>query len=271
MVAHAAGVRRAVRERRREIRGDVVRDHRVGLVVLINLALELVAARLAEHLALHARGGHLGALRDRAEEDLFERAVVDVEAGAARAFRRVDAFDEDAVLAAVAVGRIAGLRAGTVAADVDAAHRHGRRQREQRPEVARVRDFLQRFKLEVLLDARGRGVDDRRRAGDRHGLLQRCHGQFDVDRRCEAHPDLDAFALQRVEAGQLVGHGVAARRQRRKAVEPAGISDRRLHAHHRRARGVHRHARQNAATAVGNLAVDGAGGACAATLRERVG
>src|SRR6185503_2419296 len=103
---------------------DVFGDHRVVLVVLIELALEPVAARLAEHLALHARSRHLGALRHGAEEYFLERTVVDVEPGARRALGGVDALDQDAVLARVAVGRVAGLRAGAVAADVDAGHRY---------------------------------------------------------------------------------------------------------------------------------------------------
>src|SRR5439155_24607503 len=111
----AAAVRRAEQELRRQVLLDVLRDHPVALVVLVDLALELVATGLAEHLALHARGRHLGALADRAEEDFFEGPVVDVEAGAARAFRRVDALDEHTVLTAEAVRGVAGLRAGSVA------------------------------------------------------------------------------------------------------------------------------------------------------------
>ena len=133
MEPDAAGVRRAEQELRRHVLLDVLRDHPVRLVVLVELALELVAARLAEHLALHARGRHFGALADRAQEDLFERAVVDVEAGAARALRRVDTLDEDAVLARIAIRRVGGLRAGSIAPDVDAGHAHTGRDGEQRP------------------------------------------------------------------------------------------------------------------------------------------
>ena len=204
MVPDARRIGRAEQELGRHLVDDVVGLERVPLVILIQLALKLVAARFAEHLALHARRRHLGALADRPEEYFFERAVVDVEAGAGRALCRVDAFDEDAVLAAVAVRRVAGLRTGPVPADVDARHRDAGRHGEQRPQVARVRDLLQRFQLEVLLHASRRGVDDRRLARDRHRLLKRRDLQVDVDRRGEPHRDLDVLALQRVEARQFI-------------------------------------------------------------------
>src|SRR5262249_24297778 len=184
--AEGAAVGRAEQEPRRQILLDVLADHRVVLEVLVDLALEFVAARFAEHLALHARRRHFGALTDRAEEYFFERAVVDVEAGAARAFGRGDALYDDAVLAAVTVGAVAGLRAGAVAADVDARHADRRRHREQRPQVARVGNLLELFELEVLLHARRGGVDDRRIAGDRHRLLQRCDRELHIDRGGEA-------------------------------------------------------------------------------------
>ena len=250
-------------------RRNVLALHPVALVVLIDLALEFVAARLAEHLALHAWCRHLGALADRAEEHFLERAVVDVEAGAAGAFRRVDAFDEHAVLPRVAVRRVAALRAGAIAADVEAVHRHRRRRREERPEVARVRNPLQRLELEVLLNARVRRIDHRRIAGDRDGLLQRRDRELDVDRRAEAHRNLDVFALQSVEARQLERDRIRAGRQRGESIIAAGIRHRRLHAHHRGAGDGDRHSRQHAAARIRHFPVDRTRGARAAALGER--
>src|SRR3712207_7231813 len=45
-----------------------------------------------------------------------------------------------------------------------------------------------------------------------HRLLQRGDLQFDVDRGGESEAQLDALALQRVEARQLVADGVGSRR-----------------------------------------------------------
>ena len=66
--------------------------------------------------------------------------------------------------------------------------------REQRPHVAAVGNRLQLIELEVLLDARGRGVNDRRRAADRHGFLQRGERELHIHIGSEAQRNLDAFA-----------------------------------------------------------------------------
>ena len=62
----------------------------------------------------------------------------------------------------------------------------------------------------------GRAAD-----GDRIADTARAH--FDVDGRGEAKPDVDAFADNRLEAGELEGDRVGARRHRRKAIGPGLI------------------------------------------------
>ena len=166
--------------RRRVLVRDVRALQRVVVPIEVVLAVELVAARLGDELRLHAGVRHFRRLAGRAEEHFLERRVVEVEAGAAGAFRGVDAFDQHADLAVLAVGAVVGLCAGAVAADVDARHLHGRRHRQQRPHVAAVGDRLQLLELEVLHDARRGGVDDRRLAGDGYGLLQGRQRELDV-------------------------------------------------------------------------------------------
>ncbi len=239
LVGALAQAEAACRHRREVIVGHVRRLQRVVVPVAVDLAGELVAARLGDELALHAGVGHLGGLGGGAEEDLFERRVVEVEAGAAGAFGGVDALDEHAHLAGETVGRVGGLGAGAVAGDVDALHLHAGRDREQRPHVAGVGNRPQLLDLEVLLHAGGGGVDDRRLAGDGHGLLQRGQRQFDVERRGESEGELDAFTTDGVESGQLVGHGVDARGQRGEPVVAGLRRHRALRAQRRGAGGGH--------------------------------
>ena len=269
LVRALAEAEAALRDRRRVLVGEVRALQRVVVPVEVVLTRELVAARLGDELALHAGVRHLGRLAGGAEEHFFERRVVEVETGAAGAFRRVDALDEHADLAGEAVGRVARLRAGAVAADVDTGHLHGRRHGEQRPHVAPVGDRLQLLGLEVLLNTGGRGVDDGRLAGDRDGLLQGRERQFDVQVGREAQRELDAFAPHRVESGQFVGHRPGARRQRREAVVTGLRRHRRLRTERRRAGGRHGHAGQHRALRVGDATLNRTSAACATALSER--
>ena len=154
---------RAVVERgRHEVLVRQVRTlQRVVVPVEVILALEAVAARACDELRLHPGVRHFCRLARRADERLFERCVVEVETGAAGALGGVDAFDQHTNLAGLAVGRVARLRAGAVTAHVDAVDRDPRRHGEQRPHVAGVRQRLKLLHLEVLLNTRVRGVDDR--------------------------------------------------------------------------------------------------------------
>ena len=80
--------------------------------------------------------------------------------------------------------------------------------------------------------------------------------------------DGDARALQRVEAGELEGQFVLARRDRRKAVVAGFGCDRRLRAERRRTGGRDRDAGQHRALRIRNATLNGAGAACAAALCE---
>ena len=148
-------------------------------------------------------------------------------------------------------------------------HLHAGRDRQQRPHVAGVGDRPQLLDLEVLLHAGGRGVDDRRLAGDGHGLLQRGQRQFDVERRGEPEGELDAFTADGVEPGQLVGDGVGARGQRREPVVAGLRRHRALRTQRRGAGGGHGHARQHCALRVGDATLDRTCAARATALRQR--
>ena len=262
--------RRVVERRRHDVRiGDVRALQGVVVPVEVIFGLERVAARAGDELALHAGVRHFRRLAGGAEERFFERGVVEVEAGAAGAFHGVDAFDQHAHLAGLAIGAVAGLRAGAVAADVDAAHLHGRGDREQCPHVTAVRDRLQLLHLEVLLHARRAGVDHRRRTADRHGLLQRREAELDVHLRGEAQADRYGVALERVEAGKLKAHRVGAGRHRRETVVARFRGHRRLRTEERRTGGRDRHARQNRALRIRDATLNRTRAAGATALCER--
>ena len=109
------------------------------------------------------------------------REEIGVEAGAAGAFRRVDAVVEHAVLVADAEALVAGLLALVAAADVEAVHAHAGRLAEHGPDVGRGRDADQLVSGEVGADLRRLHVDDRRCAGDGHRFLQRGNLELAVD------------------------------------------------------------------------------------------
>ena len=239
---------------------------RIVVPVLIEIPAERVAAGACDELALHTRRRHFRALARRAEERFVDRSIVKVDARRARALGGVDAFHQHAHLPAQAVGGVSGLRAGTVAADVDARQLHRRRHREQRPQVAAVGNRGELLRLERLHRPGGGGVDDRRVAGHGHRFLQRRQCHLDVDVRGEAERDLDAFSPDGVEPGELVGHRIRARRHRGKPVVAVVRAHRRLLTEHRRAGRDDRHARQDGALRVDDAPLNDAGAAGAATL-----
>ena len=103
-------------------------------------------------------------------------------------------------------------------------------------------------------------VDRRRLAGDRDGLLQRRHFQLAVDRHRRAGAEVDAFDVQRGEAGQLELDRVDAAREQREAVDALLVGDRGAGAADQvRAGDRYGDAGQRAATAVGRSSRDVAG------------
>ena len=102
-------------------------------------AAELVAARLADELRLHAGRRRLGGVRRRIDLHLFHAADVRIVAERARGFSGVETLEDHAHLAGGAIHDEALLRAVGAAAHVDACHLHGRRLRQQREVIARRR------------------------------------------------------------------------------------------------------------------------------------
>ena len=147
-------------------RVDVVRLHRIVLVVGVQRAVVGVAARLRDELAEHAGIRHLRGVADGTDGNLRERAVVGViqiAAAAARAFVHHDAFDDAAVDAAAARQSVRGvwlLCERAAAADVDARHRHGRRLRHHGPEIARPRKARQPLGIEMRRHVGRLQIDD---------------------------------------------------------------------------------------------------------------
>src|SRR5206468_3332150 len=116
--------------------------------------LELVAAALDRVDDRGARRVHLDVAAGRGHRDFFVREVVRVEAGAAGAFRRVDAVIEHAVLVADAEALVAGLLALVAAAYVEAGHAHAGRLAEDGPDVGRRRYADQLVRRKVRADLR---------------------------------------------------------------------------------------------------------------------
>ena len=188
----------------------IVRDVRrldVGVLILVvDLAGELVAAALADEVRDHAAAGHFGGVAGRANDDFIERAVIEVEARCRRAFRRVDALDERTVLAAVAVRGVGALRTGRAAADVEAAQLDAGRRGKQRPHVARVRKRVELIFAEVDLGARAGGVDRRTLAHNRDLVGHRLDAELCGNVRGEADADADVGLLLRSETRQFELH-----------------------------------------------------------------
>ncbi len=226
-----------------------------------------VAAALAHELGEHAGVRHLGRVGRRANEHLFEGAIVEVEAGRRGALGGVDAFDERAVLARIAVGEVGGLGAHGGAADVDPVQGDRRRRGQQGPHVAGVGNRGQALLVEIGLETGGRGIDDRRFAADRHRFLQRGHPERDIDPAVEAQGDAHAVALDRAEAGQLVVQGIDTGRHRGEAVDSRFVGDGRERAWLRRAGGRDRDAGQETALFVFDFTGNTAGRTRAAALR----
>ena len=99
--------------------------------------------------------------------------------------------------------------------------RHGRNgDADQEGIAARRRQGLEHFAVERAAGRRVRGFDERRRAGDRHRLLQGADLEREVERQELLGADPDARALVGLEAGQRGLERVGAGLDRRKVVFP---------------------------------------------------
>ena len=114
----------------------------------------------------------------------------------------------------------------------------------------------QQFLGEVGAHRRRRGVDDRRRAGDRDRLLQRGDLQLLIDGQRLVDDDANALALDGLEAGELEVDVVDAWRQREEAIGAVGAGDLHLRLNQRGAGCGDGDAGQHGAGVVGHGAVD---------------
>ena len=89
-----------------------------------------------------------------------------------------------------------------VAADVGVRHPHAGHQRRQARVVARRRQRIEQVAVQHVRPLRALHVDDRRVAGDRDRLLERADAEIGVDRHREVGRQIEAFAPERIEAGQ---------------------------------------------------------------------
>ena len=239
-----------------QVVGDVVGDHVLVLVVAVPAAREAIAARLDADAEHRAAGEGRGVCPGAADLELLEAAEVEVAGVGVGGLGGVDALEPGLVLVVHPVGAIAGLVAGARAADVVGGHLHTRRLGHRRPHVARVRDLGEQLLGEVGAHRGGRGVDDRRLAGDGDGFLQRGDLELLVDAEGLVDDDADAFALHGLEAGELEVDRVDTGRQRLEAVRAVAARDLHLGLDERRARRGDGDTRQNGAGVVGDGAVD---------------
>ena len=246
---------RCARRRNGRLLGKVAALDSVVLVVVVHIGGQPAAAASTDELRQHTRIRHLRRVPCRADEHFLERAVVQIETRRRRSLRRVDAFDERAVLAKEAVGEIVRLCSGRAAADIHSRERDRGRRPEQRPHVTRVRQRCKRLAIVVGLQPCGRRVDDRRFARNRDRFLLVRHAQRDPDGGIEPERHPDAFADERAEPGQ----------RELECTRPAGplesdnpllVGDGRQGADLRRRCCVDGDTRQRAADVVDNLSAD---------------
>ncbi len=197
---------------------DVVALERWVFVILVELAVELVAAGPDHGVDLIAGDGHAGVVAGGADGKFGEGAVIEVEAGAALAFGGVDPVDHDAVLAAVSEGRVRGLVAHGGAADVQGRDGHARGKADDVPHIAAVRDIGELLLIEAALHVGAQGIDQRSFAGHDNGLFLVGGHNLDVDHVGEVEADVDAVANEDGEAGGFIGELVDPNGQRREAV-----------------------------------------------------
>jgi hypothetical protein len=194
---------------------DVPRLDVLVLVVRIDPAVVRVAAGLRDELGHHTRPRHLRRIRAGRHGDFFYCAVVVIETGGVGAFSIDNPLDHRPMLIRLrVVRRIAGLGPGSAAAHVDALHLDGRRGRQDRPEIARVRQRRQLLRVEVGRRLRGRDVDNRRLAAHGDRLRQRRNLQLDIDGRRKPEADAEPRTDDGFEPREFVFDRVVTRRDR---------------------------------------------------------
>src|SRR5262249_18505519 len=147
-------------------------------------------------------------------------------AAAAAAPSRVETIVVRARIVAAAAVDGAGGSAGPArdAARI-AGSAHTRNKRLDALRVARGRDRREDVLAERLLLLPALNVDDRRLARHRDRFLERADLHFGIDRRDERSGQLDAFPLDRAEAGQREGDAVRPGQQVDDAVLTSAVGD----------------------------------------------
>jgi hypothetical protein len=193
-----------------------------GLKRVEAIAVELVAARLHDHLKRHAGRRNFRIVSRWVDDHLVDGAHVVVAGGAVG----IDAVEHQrrSAIARSVVDERAASAAGVIAADVgDAGHAHARRELAHVLIAAgRRQDFD-----DVFLDVRrhrGRPhVDHRRLTGDGDVFLNLADGHADIDRRHEPGIDVDVGPGDFLETRQREGQHVEAAWQRREPVASAVV------------------------------------------------
>ena len=180
---------------------DVLADEALMLVVAVEHPAPVVAAALHGHHDERPGRGHLHVGTGRGRRELADRVVVEVEAGAPLALRRVDSVGQHPILVADAEAFVSGLLALVRPADVEAAHPDPGRLAQHRPHVGGGRHVLQLLHAKVVHERGGLQIDHRCVARDGDRLGHRRQLQRRVDANGAAALDDHPFAHECPEPG----------------------------------------------------------------------
>ena len=233
---------------------DVLADEALVLVVAVEHPAPVVAAALHGHHDERAGRGHLHVGAGRRRRELADRVVVEIEARAPLALRRVDAVGEHPVLVADAEAFVAGLLALVRAAHVEAAHPDPGRLAQHRPDVGGGRHVLELLDAEVVHERGGLEIDQRSVAGDGDRFGHRRQLQHRVDAHRAAALDDHAFAHERAKSGDSEGQVVRSAPERPEQVRAIDQGHRGLRRDQRLSFQRHGHARHGEALRIGHRA-----------------
>ena len=245
-----------------KLRREVVALKRAARVPGEARATEGIAAFARDQVDMDARRGHFSARRAGLHRDFLRHRIVVVRLRLAAEVHRIH-------LHAVDVNGVVGcrhpvqqqplLRRSSRSADRLSVGLHANRKRAQLGIRPARRNRIHQLALQDRRVLRALDVDDGRAAGDGDRLFERSNLQFHVDRRGEVGRQVDAVADQRGEAGERERHFVEAGPEIAYRVASLLVGDRFAGPlDERRARRLHRNARQNAAAGVSDQSRDGA-------------
>ncbi len=218
----------AGRDVRLQLVGDVVVLHRAVPAEDAQDPRERVSALLGDRVHAYAADGGLGRLGTRVVDQLLLREFVDADAVALLPALRqvlpdVHSVEVDVlILAQRSVNRHVAREA--LAVERDARH-------EARAALHRSRrgEDVERFTIDDRLVLRALKVDDGRRAGHSHRLLDGADRERCVHLRGECAFDHDALTLERLEAGQRERDRISAGPQIDDGIAAGAVADGRAH------------------------------------------